>query len=78
LTREENEMVNITIKSIEAKLLDTSTLSKRDFMIMGWLVKYEKEIHNDLNLNHHIEGEIEWRKLPSIDEIMEFLIYHIE
>ena len=64
--------MRIVINSIEANLIDASTLSGSNFIIKNWTTKYVVLFMKDHHTN--VAGEIITNHAPTIDE----LIAHIK
>jgi hypothetical protein len=59
--------MRITIKDIEAKIIDSSTMDHDDFLIECWIVRYRVDFDN---YAHSVEGRFEWNDPPFIKEIL--------
>ena len=64
-------MMKITITSIEAQIIDTSTVSENSFDISRWLVKYTIIIEHD----HVIQGRLNWSAIPNTYKIIKFITW---
>ena len=61
--------MKIQINSIEANILDISTLTESNFKISRWVVKYEIVIEHD----HVIQGKLNWNAVPNEYKIIKFI-----
>lgn len=65
--------MKITIKSIEARIIDISDMETSDFTIPYWIVEYEV-MHSisDLNVNI-LNGRLTWHDDPNPQKILSYL-----
>lgn len=66
--------MRITIESIEADIINTSTLTENSFDINRWVVKYEIVIDHD----HVIKGRLNWSAIPNSYKILKFINWFYE
>jgi hypothetical protein len=61
--------MRITIKSIEAEIINASTNTEDNFIIDYWVIKYEIILEE----GHTIEGTLKWDAVPYIYKIIKFI-----
>lgn len=62
--------MRIIIKSIEANLIDTSTIEEDNYLIKHWVIKYEILFIEE---GHNIQGSLDWTAVPNIYKIIKFI-----
>ena len=63
--------MKITIVSIEADIINTSTLTENSFDISRWIIKYEIIIEHD----HVIQGKLNWSAIPNPYKIIKYITW---
>jgi hypothetical protein len=61
--------MKIVIKSIEAEIINKSTVEENEFLISRWVVTYEIIIEHD----HVLQGRLNWYATPNTYKIMKFI-----
>ena len=61
--------MKITIESITADIIDTSTHTESSFDISRWVIRYKIVVEHD----HVIEGRLNWNATPNPYKIIKFI-----
>lgn len=61
--------MKITIESITANIINTSTLSESNFDISRWEIRYEIVVEHD----HVVKGKLNWYATPIPCKIIKFI-----
>ena len=66
--------MKIEITEIKAKLRDTSNKEDWDVVIVFWEIYYHAYFPiGDTLQGHHVNGQIDWYKVPVIKEIKDYI-----
>ena len=60
--------MRIIIRSIQAEILNTSTMDNDDFLINHWIIQYEI-----VDSEHSIKGILKWTAVPIPYKIIKFI-----
>jgi hypothetical protein len=59
----------LKIKSIDAEILDVSTVSENVFIVNKWIIRYHIDFIND----HTVDGQFSWIGNPHMPDIMRYI-----